>query len=192
MRIILLGPPGAGKGTQAKMLVEAYNIPQLSTGDMLREVITRETEVGKKAKAIMSSGALVSDSIVNQIVSDRIDESDCVNGFVLDGYPRTVGQAEALQQILQSKNMQLDAVIELRIDEDTLIERMKKRVEETIAAGEKVRSDDNPIAFAKRLVEYREKTVPLSKFYSEKGLLKVVDGMIGITEVSRAIRELLQ
>ncbi|VEJ45524.1 adenylate kinase [Bartonella vinsonii] len=192
MRVILLGPPGAGKGTQAKMLTEEYRIPQLSTGDMLREVITRETEVGKKAKAIMSSGALVSDDIVNQIVSDRIDESDCVNGFVLDGYPRTVGQAEALQQILQSKNMQLDAVIELRIDEDVLIERMKKRVEETVAAGEQVRSDDNPIAFAKRLVEYREKTVPLSKFYSEKGLLKIVDGMVDITEVSRAIRKLLQ
>lgn len=140
----------------------------------------------------MSSGALVSDDIVNQIVSDRIDESDCVNGFVLDGYPRTVGQAEALQQILQSKNMQLNAVIELRIDEGALIERMKKRVEETIAAGEQVRSDDNPIAFAKRLVEYREKTVPLSKFYSKKGLLKIVDGMVDITEVSRAIRELLQ
>ncbi|AGF76009.1 adenylate kinase [Bartonella vinsonii] len=192
MRVILLGPPGAGKGTQAKMLAEEYRIPQLSTGDMLREVITRKTEVGKKAKAIMSSGALVSDDIVNQIVSDRIDESDCVNGFVLDGYPRTVGQAEALQQILQSKNMQLNAVIELRIDEGALIERMKKRVEETIAAGEQVRSDDNPIAFAKRLVEYREKTVPLSKFYSKKGLLKIVDGMVDITEVSRAIRELLQ
>ncbi|ENN95042.1 adenylate kinase [Bartonella vinsonii] len=192
MRVILLGPPGAGKGTQAKMLAEEYRIPQLSTGDMLREVITRKTEVGKKAKAIMSSGALVSDDIVNQIVSDRIDESDCANGFVLDGYPRTVGQAEALQQILQSKNMQLNAVIELRIDEGALIERMKKRVEETIAAGEQVRSDDNPIAFAKRLVEYREKTVPLSKFYSKKGLLKIVDGMVDITEVSRAIRELLQ
>ncbi|WP_208441833.1 adenylate kinase [Bartonella raoultii] len=192
MRIILLGPPGAGKGTQAKMLTKAYDIPQLSTGDMLREVVSKETEIGKKAKAIMSSGALVSDDIVNQIVSDRIDESDCVNGFVLDGYPRTVGQAEALQQILQSKNMQLDAVIELRVDEDALIERMKGRVEETITAGRVVRSDDNPVAFAKRLVEYREKTTPLSKFYLERGLLKVVDGMMDITEVSRVIRGLLQ
>lgn len=192
MRIILLGPPGAGKGTQAKMLTETYNIPQLSTGDMLREAISKETEIGKKAKAIMNSGALVSDDIVNQIVSERIDESDCVNGFVLDGYPRTVGQAEALQQILQSKNMQLDAVIELRVDEDALIERMKIRVEETIAAGGVVRSDDNPVAFAKRLVEYREKTIPLSKFYLEKGLLKVVDGMVNIAEVSRLIRAFLQ
>ncbi|WP_455465542.1 adenylate kinase [Bartonella sp. B39] len=192
MRIILLGPPGAGKGTQARILTEEYNIPQLSTGDMLREVIARETEIGKKANAIISSGALVSDSIVNQIVSDRIDEDDCVNGFVLDGYPRTIGQAEALQQILQSKNMQLDAVIELRVDEDVLIERMNKRVEETITAGGQVRSDDNSVAFVKRLVEYREKTAPLSKFYLERGLLKVVDGMIDVTEVSGVIREILK
>ncbi|WP_208435672.1 adenylate kinase [Bartonella phoceensis] len=192
MRIVLLGPPGAGKGTQARILTEKYNIPQLSTGDILREVIARETEIGKEAKAIMSSGALVSDSIVNQIVSDRIDENDCVNGFVLDGYPRTVGQAEALQQILQSKGIQLDAVIELRVDEDALIERMKRRVEETITSGGQVRSDDNPVAFMKRLVEFREKTAPLSKFYSERGLLKVVDGMIDVTEISRIIREFLQ
>lgn len=192
MRIVLLGPPGAGKGTQAKMLTELYNIPQLSTGDILREVITKETEIGKKAKAIMSSGALISDSIVNQIVSDRIDESDCVNGFVLDGYPRTVGQAETLQEILQSKNMQLDAVIELSVNEDALIERMKRRVQETVTAGGQIRFDDNPVAFAKRLVEYREKTAPLSEFYSERGLLKVVDGMIDIGEVSRMIRKFLE
>ncbi|EJF75802.1 adenylate kinase [Bartonella alsatica] len=192
MKVILLGPPGAGKGTQAKMLTKVYNIPQLSTGDMLREVISKETEIGKKAKAIMSSGALVSDDIVNQIVSDRIDQNDCVNGFILDGYPRTVGQAEALQQILYSKNMQLDAVIELSVDEDVLIERMKKRVKEAIATGDQVRSDDNSVAFAKRLVEYREKTIPLSKFYSERGLLKVVDGMMDVTEVSHVIRSFLQ
>ncbi|WP_317993409.1 adenylate kinase [Bartonella gliris] len=192
MRIVLLGPPGAGKGTQAKMLTQEYRIPQLSTGDMLREAISRETEVGRKAKAIMNAGALVSDGIVNQIVSDRIDESDCVNGFVLDGYPRTVGQAEVLEQTLQSKNMCLDAVIELIVDEDSLIERMKKRVQETIATGDQVRSDDNAVAFAKRLVEYREKTVPLSEFYSERGLLKRIDGMIGVAEVSRMIREFLK
>ncbi|WP_375606707.1 MULTISPECIES: adenylate kinase [unclassified Bartonella] len=191
MRVILLGPPGAGKGTQAKMLTEEYNIPHLSTGDMLREVIAKETDTGKKAKAIISSGALVPDSIVNQIVSDRIDGADCVNGFVLDGYPRTVGQAEALQQILDSKNMQLNAVVELCVDEDVLIERMKKRVEETIAVGGQVRLDDNPVAFAKRLVEYREKTAPLSKFYSERGMLKVIDGMIGVAEVTRMIRGFL-
>lgn len=192
MRIILLGPPGAGKGTQARMLVETYRIPQLSTGDMLRDAISKETEIGKQAQAIMNSGTLVSDDIVNQIVSDRIDESDCVDGFILDGYPRTVAQAEVLQQILKSKNMKLDAVIELKVDEDVLIERMKKRVQETVATGGLVRSDDNPVAFAKRLVEYREKTAPLSKFYAERGLLKIVDGMIDITEVSCIIRKFLQ
>ncbi|WP_212112294.1 adenylate kinase [Bartonella queenslandensis] len=191
MRVVLLGPPGAGKGTQAKMLTEEYNIPHLSTGDMLREVIAKETEVGKKAKSIISSGALVPDDIVNQIVSDRIDETDCINGFILDGYPRTVGQAEALEQILESKNMHLDAVIELCVDEDALIERMKKRVQETVAAGGEIRLDDNPVAFTKRLIEYREKTFPLSKFYSERGMLKVIDGMIGVAEVARMIKGLL-
>ncbi|WP_273755511.1 adenylate kinase [Bartonella sp. MM73XJBT.G] len=191
MRVVLLGPPGAGKGTQAKMLTEEYNIPHLSTGDILREVITKETEVGKKAKAIISSGSLVPDSLVNQIVSDRIDEPDCVNGFILDGYPRTVGQAEALQQILESKNMHLDAVIELCVDEGALIERMEKRVQDTIAAGGQIRLDDNPVAFTKRLVEYREKTSPLSKFYSERGMLKVIDGMIDITEVTHKIKGFL-
>ncbi|AQX30864.1 adenylate kinase [Bartonella schoenbuchensis] len=192
MRVIFLGPPGAGKGTQAKILGEHYNIPQLSTGDMLREAVIAEKEIGKKAKAIIESGALVSDDIVNQIVSDRIDENDCVNGFILDGYPRTVGQAEALQQILQSKNVQLNAVIEFIVDEKALIERMKKRVEETIAVGGQVRSDDNSDSFAKRLVEYREKTAPLSEFYLKTGLLKKVDGMAGVTDISCAIREFLK
>ncbi|WP_455474950.1 adenylate kinase [Bartonella sp. B30(2025)] len=192
MRIILLGPPGAGKGTQAKTLAEEYNIPQLSTGDILREVIAKGTDFGKKVKTIVDSGALVSDSIVNQIVSDRINEGDCVNGFVLDGYPRTVEQAEVLQQVLQSKNMKLDAVIELLIDENALIERMNRRIQETIAAGGTVRSDDNSVSFAKRLVEYREKTAPLSKFYSEKGLLKEVNGMIDAAEVSSVIRKILK
>ncbi|AQX19938.1 adenylate kinase [Bartonella sp. WD16.2] len=135
---------------------------------------------------------MVSDDIVNQIVSDRIEENDCVNGFILDGYPRTVGQAEALQQILQSKNIQLNAVIQFIVDEKALIERMKKRVEETIAVGGQVRSDDNFDSFAKRLVEYREKTAPLSEFYLKTGLLKKVDGMVCVTDVSRAIKEFLE
>ncbi|ENN93748.1 adenylate kinase [Bartonella bovis] len=192
MRIIFLGPPGCGKGTQAKILSEYYNILQLSTGDMLREAVIKEKEIGKKAKAIIESGALVSDDIVNQIVSDRINGNDCVNGFILDGYPRTVGQAEALQQILQSKDMQLNAIIEFVVDEKTLVERMKRRVEETIAVGGQVRSDDNFDSFAKRLVEYREKTAPLLEFYLKTGLLRVVDGMASITDVSRAIREFLE
>lgn len=187
MKLIFLGPPGAGKGTQAKILTERYNIPQLSTGDMLRAAVAAGTEVGKRAKSIMDAGGLVSDAIVNQIVSERIDEPDCAKGFILDGYPRTVGQAEVLQDILKEKHTKLDAVIELVVDQNALIDRMKKRVEETIANGGKVRSDDNPEAFAKRLVEYTEKTAPLSKFYSTTGLLRKVDGMTPVKDVTKAI-----
>lgn len=192
MKLILLGPPGAGKGTQAKILTEKYNIPQLSTGDMLRAAVAAQTEVGKRAKAIMDNGGLVSDEIVNQIVADRIREKDCENGFILDGYPRTVGQAEALQSILESSNTKLDGVIELIVDQGALVNRMKKRVEETLASGGKVRSDDNPEAFEKRLIEYREKTAPLSQFYSGTQQLKTVDGMADVSVVTSAIEQLLQ
>ena len=191
MKLIFLGPPGAGKGTQAKILTEKYGIPQLSTGDMLRSAVAAGTEIGKKAKSIMDAGGLVSDEIVNQIVSDRIDEPDCKKGFILDGYPRTVGQAEALQTILASKHTKLDAVIELVVDQNALVDRMKTRVAETIAAGGKVRSDDNPEAFAKRLVEYSEKTAPLSQFYAKTGLLKKIDGMAPVKEVTSAIEKIL-
>lgn len=191
MKLILLGPPGAGKGTQAKILTEKYCIPQLSTGDMLRAAVAAETEVGKRAKAVMEAGQLVSDEIVNQIVSERIDEPDCANGFILDGYPRTIAQAEALQKILESKNSRLDGVIELKVDENALLERMKKRVAETISAGGKVRSDDNPESFAKRLIEYREKTAPLSSFYAGTGQLKATDGMADVDVVTAAIENLL-
>ena len=191
MKLIFLGPPGAGKGTQAKILTEKYGIPQLSTGDMLRSAVAAGTEIGKKAKSIMDAGGLVSDEIVNQIVSDRIDEPDCKKGFILDGYPRTVGQAEALQKILASKHTKLDAVIELVVDQNALVDRMKTRVAETIAAGGKVSSDDNPEAFAKRLVEYSEKTAPLSQFYAKTGLLKKIDGMAPVKEVTSAIEKIL-
>lgn len=187
MKLILLGAPGAGKGTQAKILTEKFGIPQLSTGDMLRAAVTAQTEVGKRAKAIMDSGALVPDEVVNQIVFDRVEEADCAKGFILDGYPRTVGQAEALQKMLQSKGQKLDAVIELVVDQNALVDRMKRRVEETVAAGGKVRSDDNPEAFAKRLVEYKAKTAPLSQFYSSTGELKQIDGMATVSEVTNAI-----
>ena len=191
MKLIFLGPPGAGKGTQAKILTEKYGIPQLSTGDMLRSAVAAGTETGKKAKSIMDAGGLVSDEIVNQIVSDRIDEPDCKKGFILDGYPRTVGQAEALRKILASKHTKLDAVIELVVDQNALVDRMKNRVAETIAAGGKVRSDDNPEAFAKRLVEYSEKTAPLSQFYAKTGLLKKIDGMAPVKEVTSEIEKVL-
>lgn len=192
MKLIFLGPPGAGKGTQAKIFTQKYDIPQLSTGDMLRAAVAAGTEVGKKAKAIMDKGGLVPDEVVNQIVADRISESDCINGFILDGYPRTVGQAKALFDILKSRGTDLDAVIEFEVDEDKLLERMKKRVEETLKAGGEVRSDDNPETFAKRLAEYHEKTAPLSKFYTETGHLHTVDGMAEISAVAAEVEKLLK
>lgn len=192
MRIVLLGPPGAGKGTQARILAKEYGILQLSTGDMLREAIAKEEKIGEDARKFIEAGSFVPDDVVNQIISDRIESGDCAHGFILDGYPRTVGQAEALQRILQSKNKNLDAVIELVVAQDMLIERMKKRVQEAMAVGRPVRSDDNPDIFVKRLVEYSEKTLPLLKFYSKKHLLKTIDGIASIPEVSHAIRECLQ
>jgi len=154
MKLILLGPPGAGKGTQAKILVERYGIVQLSTGDMLREAVSKGTAVGKKAKAVMESGQYVCDDIVNQIVAERIEQADCQRGFILDGYPRTIAQAQALQAILAAKNSRLDGVIELRVDEELLLARIEKRVQESIAAGQVVRLDDNAETFRQRLVEY--------------------------------------
>ncbi|WP_099868180.1 adenylate kinase [Pararhizobium haloflavum] len=187
MRLILLGPPGAGKGTQAQRLVEKYGIPQLSTGDMLRAAVAAGTGVGQRAKAVMDAGGLVSDEIVNQIVSERIDQPDCARGFILDGYPRTVPQAKALTAMLNEKAMQLDAVVELKVDETALLQRIEKRAAETAAAGNGVRADDNPDAFKKRLVEYREKTAPLSDHYHQTGELKTVDGMAPMDEVTGAI-----
>ena len=191
MRLILLGPPGAGKGTQAQRLVERHGIPQLSTGDMLRAAVANGTEVGRRAKAIMDAGQLVSDDVVNQIVSDRIDEPDCRKGFILDGFPRTVAQAEALAAMLSDKGQKLDAVIELKVDESALIERMKKRVADTIAAGGTVRADDNAESFAKRLEEYRQKTAPLSAHYSKTGELVTIDGMQDMDAVTHEIENIL-
>lgn len=191
MRLILLGPPGAGKGTQAQRLVERHGIPQLSTGDMLRSAVANGTEIGKRAKAIMDSGELVSDAVVNQIVSDRIDEPDCRKGFILDGFPRTVAQAEALTEMLMQKGQKLDAVIELKVDEAALVERMKKRVADTLSVGGSVRADDNPESFAKRLDEYRQKTAPLSAHYRETGELVTIDGMQNMDTVTAEIEEIL-
>lgn len=191
MRLIFLGPPGAGKGTQAKLLTERFGIPQLSTGDMLRAAVAEESAVGRRAKAVMDAGQLVSDEIVNEIVSDRIDADDCASGFILDGYPRTVPQAVALGQMLESKGLKLDAVIELKVDEAALLRRIENRVAETLAAGGKVRSDDNPESVKKRLVEYREKTAPLSQHYAKTGQLKTLDGMAPVETVTRQINEIL-
>lgn len=192
MRLIFLGPPGAGKGTQAKLLTEKYGIPQLSTGDMLRAAVAAGTDVGQRAKAVMDAGQLVSDAIVNEIVSDRVDSPDCAKGFILDGYPRTVPQAEALDRILAGKGIALDAVIELKVDEDALVKRMENRVAETVAAGGTVRSDDNPEAFKRRLTEYREKTAPLSNYYASTGKLQTVDGMANVDKVTAEIAGILE
>lgn len=192
MRIILLGGPGAGKGTQSKILMKKYAIPQLSTGDMLRAAVTAGTEVGKKAQKIMKNGQLVSDAIVNQIVSERIDEEDCAQGFILDGYPRTVAQAEALQYILDKKHITLNAVIEIKVDESVLLKRMKKRVDDMRKMGGLVRSDDNPETFAKRMAEYKQKTLPLSTYYRKQGQLKEVSGMGDVAAVAGAIDVILE
>ena len=187
MRLILLGPPGAGKGTQAARLVEKYGIPQLSTGDMLRAAVKAGTPVGLKAKAVMDAGGLVSDDIVIGIIKDRVKEADAARGFILDGFPRTVAQAEALQKLLAAENMKLDAVVELKVDEKALLARIENRARETVAAGGTVRADDNPDSFKIRLDAYREQTAPVSAYYASIGELKTVDGMAPIDSVTAAI-----
>lgn len=192
MRLILLGPPGAGKGTQAQRLVDRYGIVQLSTGDMLRAAVAAGTEIGKKAKAVMDAGQLVSDEIVIGIVADRIDEPDAAKGFALDGFPRTIAQAEALETMLAEKGLKLDAVIEFQVDETKLVDRIVKRAKETEAAGLPVRKDDNPEVFAKRLKEFAALTAALSPYYRDKGLLFTVDGMAPMDTVTAEIEAILK
>lgn len=191
MRLVFLGPPGAGKGTQSARIVERFGIPQLSTGDMLRAAVAAGSPVGLKAKAVMDRGELVPDDLVVGIVADRIEEPDAKKGFILDGFPRTVAQAEALERMLADKGAGLDAVIELKVDHGALIERMAKRVAETLARGEPVRKDDNPEAFKTRLEAYRLQTAPLSSYYADKGMLKAVDGMEPIDAVTREVFDAL-
>jgi adenylate kinase len=213
MKLILLGPPGAGKGTQAKLLVDHYKIPQLSTGDMLREAVAAETEIGLKAKAVMESGKLVSDDIVNRIVSDRLGQDDCRNGFILDGYPRTLEQADALDNILSDKDMNLDCVLELVVDDEQLIERVAGRftcskcgegyhdtfkrpknddICDQCGASDFVRrADDNAETMRTRLQAYYKETSPLIGYYYSKGKLIRVDGMGEIPEIHRKVRDRL-
>lgn len=191
MRLILLGPPGAGKGTQAQRLVERHGIPQLSTGDMLRAAVSAGTEVGKRAKAVMDAGELVSDAIVNAIVAERIDQPDCAKGFILDGYPRTLAQADAVEAMLAERGVALDVVIELVVDDKALVGRIVKRADDARAAGQPVRKDDNPEVFDERLREYYKKTAPLIGYYYAKGLLKGVDGMASIDDVTVLIEKVL-
>ena len=191
MRLILLGPPGSGKGTQAQRLVERHGIVQLSTGEMLRAAVAAGTPVGLQAKDIMASGGLVPDEIVVSIISDRIELPDAKNGFILDGFPRTVPQAEALDELLKHKHMKLDAVIELRVNESALLDRVEKRAAETRARGEEVRVDDTSEVLIKRLASYRALTEPLIHYYSERRKLLTVDGMMTIEEVTREINRIL-
>jgi adenylate kinase len=191
MRLILLGPPGSGKGTQAQRLVQRYGILQLSTGEMLRAAVAAQSPVGIKAQDIMASGGLVPDEIVIGIISDRLDQPDASNGFILDGFPRTVPQAEALDELLKKKHMRLDAVIELRVNESALLQRVETRAAETRARGEQVRADDTHEVLTKRLASYRELTEPLVHYYSERRKLVTVDGMMTIEHVTREINRIL-
>lgn len=192
MRLILLGPPGAGKGTQAQRLVQKYGIVQLSTGDMLRAAVAAGTPIGLKAKDVMASGGLVSDEIVIGIISDRIEQDDARAGFILDGFPRTVPQAEALDRLLKEKGLKLDSVIELRVNEAVLLRRVETRTAEMQARGETVRADDNAEALAKRLDAYRAQTEPLVHYYGDKRALATVDGMASIDEVTSQISRILE
>jgi len=191
MRLILLGPPGAGKGTQALRLVDRHGIIQLSTGEMLRAAVKAETPVGLRAKDIMASGGLVSDDVVIGIIADRISQPDAAKGFILDGFPRTVPQAEALDALLKSHGLALDAVLELRVNESALLDRVEKRVAQMTARGEAVRLDDTPEVLSKRLASYRAQTEPLVHYYSERRKLLTIDGMMTIEEVTAEIQRLL-
>ncbi len=191
MRLILLGPPGSGKGTQAQRLIHRYGIVQLSTGEMLRAAVAAQTPVGLRAKDIMASGGLVPDEMVIGIISDRLDQHDAANGFILDGFARTVPQAEALDELLKKKHIKLYAVIELRVNERALLPRVQTRVAEMRARGEDVRVDDTPEVLTRRLASYRSLTEPLIHYYSERRKLLTVDGMMTIEHVTREIGRIL-
>ena len=191
MRLILLGPPGAGKGTQAQRIVEKYGIPQLSTGDMLRAAVAAGTPVGLKAKAVMEAGGLVSDEIVVGIVEDRIAEADARKGFILDGFPRTVAQAEALDAMLVRNGVKLSGCVELVVDETKLVDRIVKRAEDARAAGQAVRKDDDPEVFRTRLSAYHRDTAAVTPYYRGRGMLKTVDGMQPIDAVTASIMGIL-
>ncbi len=187
MNVILFGPPGAGKGTQAARLKERHQLAHLSTGDMLRAAVTAGTAVGKQAEAIMAAGKLVPDDLICSVVAERIDSPDCANGFILDGFPRTLGQAEALDTMLAGKARRIDVVIEMTADEAELIRRIEGRAAESGGA----RADDNVETLKKRLEVYHEQTAPVVPFYREKGVLRTVDGMQSMDAVTRAIEAAL-
>lgn len=187
MRLILLGPPGAGKGTQAERLVEKHGIVQLSTGDMLRAAVAAGTPVGLQAKDLMARGELCPDSLVVKIVSDRIEEPDAKKGFILDGFPRTVAQAESLDAMFEEKGLRLDSVIELVVDENALLERVERRAAEAAAAGKPLRPDDAPETVKRRIADFNRVTSLLGPFYESRGVYAKVDGMASIDDVARQI-----
>ena len=187
MRLVLLGPPGAGKGTQAMKLATHLGIPQLSTGEILREAVASRSTLGLRAKDVMDRGELVSDDIVVSVVANRIDQSDTANGFILDGFPRTVKQAEALDQALAARGIKLDAVLELEVDEAALLDRIRGRAEAAAKNGERIRKDDNPAVFKTRLDVYRAETAPVTKYYRSQGLLNTVDGLQSIDVVTEEL-----
>jgi len=187
MRLVLLGPPGAGKGTQSQRLVAKWGIVQLSTGDMLRAAVAAGTPLGREAKEIMDRGDLVPDRLVIGLIGARLDGADAAKGFILDGFPRNVAQAEALDRLLEDKQMRLDSVVELVVDESELLKRVENRVRETLAAGGTVRADDNAESLKTRLEAYRAQTAPVSGYYEGKGVLEKIDGLAPIEEVAKAI-----
>jgi len=189
MNLILLGPPGAGKGTQAKRLEDKHGVKQLSTGDMLRAAVASGSELGQRARAIMDAGQLVPDDVMLEMIAERIDEPDCRKGFVLDGFPRTVPQAHGLDGMLQDKGLGLDAVIEVRVDEEALLDRIRTRIDQTPETER--RADDTPETLKKRLDVYRSQTAPILPYYESRGMLRTVDGMLPIDEVTRRIEALL-
>jgi len=191
MRLVLLGPPGAGKGTQATRIAKRFAVPQLSTGDMLREAVASGSALGTRVKDIMERGELVPDDVVMAVIADRMDHSDAANGFVLDGFPRTVAQAEALDRELAARGIGLDAVLELEVDEDVLLVRIEGRAEEAGKKGLPVRRDDNPEVFKTRLKAYRAQTAPVTEYYRSQGLLHIVDGLQPIDVVTEELAEVL-
>jgi adenylate kinase len=192
LNLVLFGPPGAGKGTQAKLLTQTRGLPQLSTGDMLRAAIAAETALGLECKAIMARGDLVSDAIVIGIIAERLSEPDCANGAIFDGFPRTIAQAEALDRLLEGFGKRIDLAIELKVNDESLIQRSESRVREMIAAGEAPRADDTPETLRNRLAVYYRNTAPLIAYYKNQGKLRTVDGMAPIPEVAKSIAALLE
>ncbi len=190
MNVIILGAPGAGKGTQSLRLADKYGIQPLSTGEILREAAASGSEIGRRAKAIMDKGNLVPDEMVIEIVAERISEPDCANGFILDGFPRTVPQAEALDAMLSEKGLKLDHVIELKVKEEALVQRILGRASELAATGQ-VRADDTEETLRERLAVYRDRTMPILPYYSDRGMLVSVDGMADFDTVAARIDEIV-